>query len=42
MPDLDPPGAVAATGLVLVLYPHVDEVAEDVLVPHGQADTDGG
>ena len=27
-------GAVAATGLILVLYPHVAEVAQDVVVPH--------
>lgn len=27
-------GAVAATGLILVLYPRVAEVAEDVVVPH--------
>jgi glycerol uptake facilitator-like aquaporin len=35
-------GAVAATGLILVLYPDVDEVAENVVVPHGDADTSGG
>jgi len=27
-------GAVAATGLILVLYPHAAEVAGDVVVPH--------
>jgi glycerol uptake facilitator-like aquaporin len=27
-------GALAATGLILVLYPDVSEVAEDVIVPH--------
>jgi glycerol uptake facilitator-like aquaporin len=27
-------GAVAATGLILVLYPHAAEVARDVVVPH--------
>jgi glycerol uptake facilitator-like aquaporin len=35
-------GALAATGLILVLYPHVDEVAENVVVPHGDAETGGG
>jgi glycerol uptake facilitator-like aquaporin len=34
-------GAVAATGLILVLYPHVAEVAADVVVPHGDKPTDG-
>jgi glycerol uptake facilitator-like aquaporin len=28
-------GGVAAAGLILVLYPDVGEVAEDVVVPHG-------
>jgi glycerol uptake facilitator-like aquaporin len=28
-------GAVAATGLILVIYPRVAEVAEEVVVPHG-------
>jgi glycerol uptake facilitator-like aquaporin len=28
-------GAVAATGLILVIYPRVAEVAGDVVVPHG-------
>ena len=27
-------GALAATGLILVLYPHVADVARDVVVPH--------
>ncbi len=28
-------GAAVATGLILVLYPHVDEIAGDVILPHG-------
>jgi arsenate reductase len=32
-------GALAATGLILVLYPHVADVAEDVVVPHGDPET---
>jgi hypothetical protein len=28
-------GGVAAAGLILVLYPDVGEVAEDVVVPDG-------
>jgi arsenate reductase len=29
-------GAVAATGLILVLYPHVSDSASDVVVPHDE------
>ena len=32
-------GAAAATGLILVLYPRVADVAEDVVVPHRDEDT---
>ncbi len=28
-------GAAAATGLILVIYPHIAEVADNVVVPHG-------
>jgi glycerol uptake facilitator-like aquaporin len=27
-------GAAAATGLILVIYPHIAEVADNVVVPH--------
>ena len=32
-------GALAATGLILVLYPRVADVAHDVVVPHRDEDT---
>ena len=32
-------GAVAATGLILVLYPRIAEVAEDVVIPRRDDDT---
>jgi glycerol uptake facilitator-like aquaporin len=35
-------GAGLATGLILVIYPHVAEVAGDVIVPHGGDDPTNG
>jgi glycerol uptake facilitator-like aquaporin len=35
-------GAAVATGLILVIYPHVTEIAGDVVVPHDAAEAPNG